>query len=99
MAKTKRKINPSVKKDLRLPEANNRTNKNKKDLSINKDIVSTVKKRGRPPKVKPVEEVKVAKKAKAVATGQAAVFYTKAGIMIGGGIISEVYLNNKRLDK
>lgn len=44
-------------------------------------------------------EVIVPKKAKAVATGQAAVFYTKSGIMIGGGIISEVYLDKKRLDK
>ena len=44
-------------------------------------------------------EVIVPKKAKAVATGQAAVFYTKSNIMIGGGTISEVYLNKKRLDR
>ena len=44
-------------------------------------------------------EVYVPKKAKAVATGQAAVFYTKDGIMIGGGTISEIYLDKKRLDK
>ncbi|MCQ2787125.1 MAG: tRNA 2-thiouridine(34) synthase MnmA [Bacilli bacterium] len=44
-------------------------------------------------------EVIVPNKAKAVATGQAAVFYTTKGIMIGGGIISEVYLDKKRLDK
>ncbi len=44
-------------------------------------------------------EVKVNGLAKAVAPGQAAVFYTLDGIMIGGGTISKVYLDKKRLDK
>jgi len=44
-------------------------------------------------------EVNVIGKAKAVATGQAAVFYNLDNIMIGGGVIAEVYLDNKRLDK
>lgn len=44
-------------------------------------------------------EINVPNKAKAVATGQAAVLYTQNDIMIGGGTISEVYLNKKRLDR
>ncbi|MDY0345072.1 MAG: tRNA 2-thiouridine(34) synthase MnmA [Bacilli bacterium] len=35
---------------------------------------------------------------KAIATGQAAVFYD-GSLMVGGGLISEVYRDNKRIDK
>jgi tRNA-specific 2-thiouridylase len=34
---------------------------------------------------------------KAIATGQAAVFYHE-DILVGGGVISEVYRDNKRID-
>jgi tRNA-specific 2-thiouridylase len=37
-------------------------------------------------------------KQKAIATGQAAVFYD-GSLMVGGGLISEVYRDNKRIDK
>ncbi|MCQ2794273.1 MAG: tRNA 2-thiouridine(34) synthase MnmA [Bacilli bacterium] len=58
-----------------------------------KDYPSTIKLIG-----KDKLEVTVPKLAKAVATGQAAVFYTPSGVMIGGGTISAVYFNQKRLD-
>ena len=35
---------------------------------------------------------------KSVTTGQAAVIYDKDGVLIAGGIIEEVYRNNKRID-
>ncbi len=42
--------------------------------------------------------VDFAHKQKAIATGQAAVFYDGL-VMVGGGLISEVYANNIRIDK
>lgn len=43
-------------------------------------------------------KVVFADKQKAIATGQAAVFYDDS-LMVGGGLISEVYANDKRIDK
>lgn len=42
-------------------------------------------------------ELFIPNKAKAIAVGQTAVFYNSKDIMIGGGIITKIYLNEKRL--